>query len=373
MNGINTLKCKKCVIPYDYPGITIDEDGNCSYCKDIQPREYLGLDTLKNDLNELLKKYPTRKYDCVLGLSGGRDSTYLLHILKHKLNLNVLAFFIDHGLIPEHTRENVKKITSILGVKLIIKNHSSLTNCFPIQYKAWLKKPRVQTVTTLCMGCKSNIISNFYYHAKKYNAPLLMYGWTPYEGARYKMNLMRKNLTSKSSLSYVTGYFSEILKNPAIAMHPLSLVTQFNEFMFFYGPYKKILDKVLNTIEVKPFDKHIQWKEDKVVTSIKDMYNWKNFSNMKSSWRGDCLLGPIRQYIYKEILGFNDKTPHLSDLIRDKQLTREEALRRLPGEENTNIDIVKTCCTKLKIDYNELSTAINQAKETYLKESNCKN
>lgn len=361
-------RCTSCVLPTEYPGIEMNADGVCHHCREDQKVDYLGLRALKRDIDELLYRYPNREYDCVLGLSGGRDSTYLLHILKEELGLNVLTFFVDHGLIPEHTRDNVHKITTELGVPLIIDSHTTLTDCFPIQYKAWLKKPRVQTLSTLCMGCKSSIIRNFYRYAKEYNAPLLMLGWTPFEGARYKMNLMRSDPRDRSILSYVSGYVKEVLKNPSLVMHPKAVATQLQEFMTFYGPYKSIQNRLFKKIEFKPFHRHLRWEEKVVTETITERYGWQNFDGIVSSWRGDCLLGPIRQYLYHEILGYNDKAPHFSDLIRDGQLSREEALERLPREERTKESIVRDCCEALSIDFERMQRAIEEARASYRKE-----
>lgn len=107
-----------------------------------------------------------------------------------------------------------------------------------------------------------------------------------------------------------------------------------------------------------------------MLRTIKNRYNWENFEGMASSWRGDCLLGPLRQHIYKQILGYNDKTPHLSDLIRDGQISREEALSRISPEENSNLNIIKKCCTALNINYKTLEKAIRRAQISY--ETECK-
>lgn len=63
----------------------------------------------------------------------------------------------------------------------------------------------------------------------------------------------------------------------------------------------------------------------------------------------------MRQYFYKQLLGYNDKTVHLSELIRDGQITRDEALARLDGEELMTEEVLKTCCSKTGMDLNELN------------------
>jgi len=124
---------------------------------------------------------------------------------------------------------------------------------------------------------------------------------------------------------------------------------QFNEFMTFYGPYKPLLNLLYQKTEMKPFQKHIHWIEKDIVNVITNEYSWKNFQGMTSTWRGDCYLGPIRQKLYKTFLGYNDKTPHLSDLIRDGQLTRLEALERVQKEEDVPDEVLQECCRKAGI------------------------
>jgi len=353
-------RCNTCILPINYPCITFNNQGVCNLCENYQAPTYLGIEQLKTDIGLILEKYPKRQFDCVIGLSGGRDSTYLLHILKKELKLNVLAYFNDHGYIPDHTKENVKKVTSTLAVPLIHNFHNKLEGCLTYQVKAWLRKPRPHSLCTLCMGCKSSIIRNSRFFPKKYQAPIHVAGWTPFEGARYKMNLLKQNSKTGGSLAIVKGYASEILKNPSLIGNFNSVLTQFDEFYTFYGPYKKLDSIVNHTVEILPFREYIRWIETDVVSTITKEYNWESFKDMKSTWRGDCYLGPVRQYLYKELLGYNDKTPHFSDLIRDKQLSRQEALNRLE-EENVPQEVLNICCNAIGISYNDLKVAVRSS------------
>jgi 3'-phosphoadenosine 5'-phosphosulfate sulfotransferase (PAPS reductase)/FAD synthetase len=359
-------RCTRCILPKQYPGITFNSAGVCSSCENHKSATYLGKTAFKHDIEALLRRFPHRKFDCVIGLSGGRDSTYLLHLLKTVFNLNVLAFFVDHGIIPDHTKKNVINITKKLGVDLAVKKHKNLTNCFSHQFDTWLKNPLPQTVSTLCMGCKYTIVHSFYRIAREYDAPLLMYGWTPFEGARYKMNLMKSNPSGRGVFPYLHGYSKEIMHNWHLISNPSCCTIQLKEFMMFFGPIKKIYNSLFNKIEVKPFEKHIRWVEKEVTDVITHEYGWKNFDEMNSTWRGDCYLGPIRQFLYKSFLGFNDHTPHLSDLIRDGQITRDEALAQLEEKETIPPAVLQKCCEKLNIDYRTLLEVAHATKrKTY--------
>jgi hypothetical protein len=360
-------RCTNCILPVEYPGVTFNTSGLCSMCENYQPQTYLGIDQLKKDIDKILTRYPKRKYDCVVGVSGGRDSTYILHLLKKVLKLNVLAFFVDNGYVPIHTRENVEYITRKLDVKLVINRHKKLERCFPLQFNAWMENPLPQTISTFCMGCKSSIIKSFYKYSIQYQTPLLVLGWTPFEGARYKMNLMKLDHSSNSIWSYIGGYIKEAISNPSLVLHARCAWMQLNEFMTFYGPYKTLLNMLYKKIELKPFHTYIRWIEKDVVKVIKDEYAWQNFLGTTSTWRGDCYIGPIRQKLYKSFLGYNDKTPHLSDLIRDGQVTRSEALERVQKEDDVPPEILQECCRKANIDYNLFSN-IDMANRTNQRE-----
>jgi hypothetical protein len=339
--------------------VTFDAAGRCSLCRSHEPTRYLGLEALRRDVQGILSKHPRRDYDCIAGVSGGRDSSYLLHLLKTELRLNVLALFVDHGLIPEVMRENVRGITRALDVPLVVHQHRRLLRYFPSQFEAWLRKPRPQTVSSLCMGCKSTIISSYYKFARIHRIPLLMWGWTPFEAAGYKMDLMRAKALPGRVVSYAAGYAREVLANPPLLLDPVRAATQLSEFYVFYGPYKSLGDRLYGTTEVKPFAEHVRWREEDVNNVLREKYAWRTLGGLKSTWRGDCYLAPIRAYLYRSMLGYDDKVPHLSALVRDGQITREEALRR-EAQEGVPEDVLEVCCRGAGIGMDAVRSAVER-------------
>ena len=124
-------RCTKCILPENYPGITFNEEGICNHCITYKERKYHGSEILKEEIDSFLKnkKDRNKNYDCVLALSGGRDSSYLLYYLVKVLNFRVLAYSVDHGFIPEQTKINIKNMTDILNVKLVIEKQVYLKKC----------------------------------------------------------------------------------------------------------------------------------------------------------------------------------------------------------------------------------------------------
>jgi len=114
-----------------YQGISIGESGICNYCASYQTRNYRGKEALKE---AILTFQPatmekSKEYDCIIGLSGGRDSSYLLYYLTKELNLRVVAYCVDNGYMPQQTRLNIERMVEILNVKLIVEKHGNLKKC----------------------------------------------------------------------------------------------------------------------------------------------------------------------------------------------------------------------------------------------------
>ena len=102
-------KCKKCLLPEAVPGSQIGADGICAYCH--APRSSVGPNpAYREDLEQTLRgcsKSDKNKYDCLVPLSGGKDSIYLLYKLKVEYGLRVLAYTTNIDL-PDVAWSNIR-------------------------------------------------------------------------------------------------------------------------------------------------------------------------------------------------------------------------------------------------------------------------
>jgi len=87
--------CNRCVLPEDFPGITFHTDGVCNYCREHVPLTYKG----EKEIERLLDSFRSRgtEYDCLVPISGGRDSAHVLHQMKRKYDMGVAAFHYEGG------------------------------------------------------------------------------------------------------------------------------------------------------------------------------------------------------------------------------------------------------------------------------------
>jgi len=346
--------CNKCILPENYSGVVFNSEGVCNYCVNEQEPHFMGKQKLKEDIKEILDKSPDRKYDCLVGLSGGRDSTYLLWYIVKELNLKPLAVFIDSGYIPEQTYENIQNTVNILNVDLKILKHNYQKRTFKWYYNAWFKRPVPATLVTFCTGCRLGIDDLLKKEARKLRIPLHFEGGTPFEGKSYKKNIIRTNPEKKSISSLLLGYLKQSLLNPLLVINPVNLYVQTMEF---YNIYLKKQPKD-NAVYLHLFS-YIKWQEKVVEATITEKLNWKKYPGLRSNYRGDCEIGIIRQLLYYKLLGYNDKDDHLSCLIRNGQLTRDEALNRIDNEHYVPKEVLEKICSKLGISYKKLEKILS--------------
>jgi hypothetical protein len=353
-------RCTKCVLPENYPGISFNDEGTCNYCIDWKEKKYLGTKVLKQKINEHLNKYKERnkKYDCIVALSGGRDSSYLLYHCVKKLGLKVHAYSADNGFIPEQTITNMKNMTEILNVPLTMEKHDYLKKCFTHHIKAWMHKPSSPMIGMLCTGCKYYIGVGLVNFAKNNKIPVIVTGGTDFEAGGYKSRIMQINPNKKSKTSFVLGYLSNIIRNPIWILNPNCLIIQIKEYYFHQNRAIWKRNKDIKLIEGFWY---MRWIENEVISTIENELNWRKNPNYDSTWRGDCDVAIIKLYLYKKMIGFNDKDDGLSCLIRDHQISRDEALLRIENEGEVSEETVKEIFNRLGLNYSDLTRALEKA------------
>lgn len=121
MWGIVMAFCKKCLLPDKVPGAGIDRQGICRSCRELQEQTpeatsgFRGQEKVQ-DLEEALQSCRGQgEYDCLVPVSGGKDSLYLLYKLKQEYDLNILAFTTDVN-IPDLAWKNIKRTLQVLDI-----------------------------------------------------------------------------------------------------------------------------------------------------------------------------------------------------------------------------------------------------------------
>jgi len=121
----NYRLCTRCVMDSSAPDLTFDASGVCNFCeetREIMARQILPQDQRERKRQELINRCldngKGKPYDCVVGVSGGVDSSYMLHLAKLEFGLRPLAVHLDNGWNGELANNNIERIVNGVGVDL---------------------------------------------------------------------------------------------------------------------------------------------------------------------------------------------------------------------------------------------------------------
>jgi hypothetical protein len=355
------IRCTKCVLPESYPGITFGQNGVCNYCHSYKKKEYIG----EARLTEILESYRNKgkHYDVVVGISGGRDSSYALYYLVKKAKLRVLAYTIDNGVVTEQAKVNMKSMTEILDVKLIVDDNDLTKRCLKHNLKSWIFRPAPGMILLTCTICNAGIKTGLLKTAKKYGVPLIVTGGGGIELAGFKGILVGENSDKKkpTTVSVAFKMMLELIKNPLYLLNPTCLIAETNAFINLYMPFlHKIIYPRQNIIKL--FD-YIEDDENLIYSTITNELNWKKSADVASGWRFDCQLSHLKNHLYYEIYGFSEKEDMYSNMIRQGVLDRDNALQRVEKENYIPPRIISDFCDEIGVDSADLKKAVNKLKK----------
>lgn len=150
--------CTRSVLDSTVPGISFDENGVANYCKifDALAKKYPRGEQGKREWEETVKKIKEAgkgsKYDCIIGVSGGTDSCYLLHLAKNVYALRPLAVNLDNGWNSDIAVQNIKRVIGKLDIDLetYVINYEEIKDILKSHMKAslpWIDVPTDIAIT----------------------------------------------------------------------------------------------------------------------------------------------------------------------------------------------------------------------------------
>lgn len=356
-------RCTKCLLPETFPFIEFDEHGVCNYCKSYRKLAPKGEDELKKMVEPFRSE--NGEPDCIVGFSGGRDSSYTLHYVKNVLHMNPIAYTYDWGMVTDLARRNQARICGKLGVEHILVSADIEQKRENIRknIEAWLKKPDLGMVPLLMAGDKQ-----FYYHAhqvmKHTGVKLIFHGGNSFEKTDFKLgfcgipegDINGKILTGISLLNKIKlplYYGKQYLLNPAYINSSI-----FNTFHAYYSSY------VLPDAHVFIFN-YLKWDENKVVSTLRDKYNWEIANDTNATWRIGDGTAAFYDYIYYTVTGFSEFDTFRSNQIREGLITRNEALKLVNRENIPRYESLEWYANTIGFDLENALDVIHSIPKAY--------
>lgn len=359
-------RCSKCLLPETFPSIEFNENGVCNYCRNYHPIKVLG----EEELKKVLDKYRGKgdKYDCLVAISGGRDSTYVLHQVVTKYSMRTLALTIDSGFITAEGHRNIKSITETLGVDHIyIRNAHQIETAWKnlkIMFHAWLKKPSINTIVPTLNAADKTMNLQIFRYAHRNRIPLVIggnnIGNCSFEQEHFKTGYMnvfpdeRGNYTTTDKIKLIVLFSWEFFKNTD--HYRWSLIKSYTggTFVYFFESLLKPSD-----IDILGFYDYVYWDEKEIMPTITSI-GWKGAEDTAATWRIDDMMYPLIDYIYLRLVGFNEFDEFYSKIVREGQLSREEALRRCLSERIPRPSVFYYLLEKLDVSKEELDKTLDK-------------
>jgi hypothetical protein len=174
--------CRNCLLPQEVAGADIDADGVCAFCREYGRADHSIEEAVRKereaDLETALQACRGQgEYDCLVNLSGGKDSCYLLYKLKHEYGLKVLAFTTDMN-VPEVAWDNIRRTIAKLGVDHVV--HTPNQEFYRKLYRHLLQNQEARgAVRSVCYVCAPLFEGYALALAVEKQIPLVVAGYSP--------------------------------------------------------------------------------------------------------------------------------------------------------------------------------------------------
>jgi tRNA(Ile)-lysidine synthase TilS/MesJ len=345
-------RCSNCILPTSLPSVNLDENRICAPCRAYE-RQVADWEANKlqmpKELGNLAKwaKGLQRPYDCLVPLSGGKDSTYALYLCSKVYGLKCICVTFDNGFLSEQAKRNIEN-----AVKSADADHRFFRierNTMLDLYKLFLKK-----CGTFCPICMRGIRTSAEETARKFKVPIVVYGG----GSRLAYLSFHQELGEGGSLSFCRN----VLKNEPIGQRirrPYLKSVPLEAARVSRVLYSTLRIPMLYALPINLYD-YVDITAEDLFNTVKNEMKWEKskdgvFEHM------DCTVHRLPNYIHTlKFPELSMNTIYMSALVRRKELKRDEAIKAAK-EELTFPEIppeLETFLKEIGMSYNEFHDTV---------------
>lgn len=343
--------CINCVMDTTDSKIVFDDKGVCDHCNtfysDILPKWHTderGDRALKEIVKKIKKEGEGKDFDCLMGMSGGIDSSYLLYVMVKKYDLRPLVFHVDAGWNSQIAVNNIERLVDGLGLDLFTEviNWEEIKDLQLAFFKSG--------VSHIDTPQDHAFFATMYKFASKHNIKYILTGgnystecvrnpleWMYYQSDSIQLrDIYKKHGTGKLKDYPITN----------ILWHKI------------YLPYVKGI-KLIRPLDFFPYDKDLAMQE------LVDKFGYQKYPQKHFESRFTRFY---ESYWLPEKFGFDTRKVQYSSLILTDQMTRKEALEKLktPAYDTETIhQDFEYIATKLGISVEELQSYMDAPNKTY--------
>ncbi len=340
--------CKMGVWDESIPGINFDKEGISNYAR-IQMalmRAYPRGEKGEKDWQEIVKKVKAskraNKYDCVVGVSGGVDSSYLLYMLKVKYNLNPLAVNLDNGWNSDIAVKNIKKVTKALNVDLetYVINYEEikdLMRSYMYSGLPWIDTPTDSAIKSVMYKLAREIGVKYIFRGNDFRSE----GKQPTEWT----------YSDYRQLKFIHKKFGKLKK---LKTYP------------YLSLYKIFINGLLfNIKDIRPFY-YLEYDKSNARKFLEKEFDWQYYGGHHHE---NLFTKFVMSYWLPEKFGIDKRKINLSAQVMSGHITRNEALEELSrpvATKNEFIQVKEFILSKLDFSDKEFDEIWVSENKTYL-------
>lgn len=318
--------CTQCVLPETLPSVKLDDRGICNYCRNFKGIEHLNKqrDDYKQKFESLLSSNASRNpgsYDIIVAYSGGKDSSFILDVLKNQYGLRILAVTFDHGLVSPFATENIRRVVETLGIDHIMfkPDFQLMRLVFRYSLETEFHPPKaLERASSICNSCMGMVKFLTLRLAIEKNIPIIGYGWSP--GQAPMQSAILKNIPA-----FIAKAQQLFLGPLEKAVGPAMRAYFLEDSHFAVGAQKEFPYNV-NILAFLHYD------EEDIYKRIRKL-GWEPPHDTDPN-STNCLLNAFANEAHLRKHGYHPYAMEMAELVREGILAREEALKRLSKESN---------------------------------------
>jgi N-acetyl sugar amidotransferase len=350
MNSKNIKICSKTVMDTTDPNITFNEKGESNYYTNYienilsswtndGSKFYL----LEKIANKIRKHGKNKDFDCIIGVSGGVDSSYLVYLAKEVLKLRPLIYHVDGGWNSRLAVSNIEKIVDKLNLDL----HTDVIY-WPEMRDLQLSFFKAQ-VPHLDTPQDHAFFSSLYNYAAKYNIKYIL------NGGNFSTECVREPLEWHYHASDLKHIKDIHFKFGSMELNKFPTADIF-KYKIYYRFYKNI--RVIQPLN------YIKYIKSEAIDLLENKFGWEQYSHKHYESRFTKFY---EGYWLINKFGFDKRKAHFSSLILTSQMNRDDALKKLsspPYSEEIDDDF-EYIANKLEITVNELKLFLIGENKTF--------
>ena len=318
--AIKSLKyCNRCVMPETTEGIEFDENGICTACTSSEQKMHINWSERREMLESLLNKAKKdakkndSPYDCIVPISGGKDSTYQLHVLVKVYKLRVLAVTFSHNWYSKIGFYNLVNCLEEFNV-----DHIQFTpNRKSVGVAA---RKSLKAIGDACWHCHSGVGSFPLHIAVKFKIPLLIWGESIAEASGRASHF-------NPVLKFDRDYFLKV--SAKVSVDDFSSDKEERRMFQLFEPptMEECIEQDVHGIHIGDF---IFWDEEKQLEFIQEEYGWIE-DTVEGAYKGyksvECIMPGVHDYTNYLKRGYGRATFQASNDVRQGLMGRSEALK----------------------------------------------